>query len=129
MENVNYKTENAYLNNKNRTSFSKEKINKLWSILTKIEDGRFVIPFQRKTEFDDCTATIDYDNCSSEQKAALHNISTLVVHKQINAFDNIFPYDMDVNELVYIVSRGNKNYLVNTEGYMYSRYIVEILNF
>ena len=82
-----------------------------------------------KEEFDFCETKIDYNKLDVGQKSALHNISTLVVHKEISAFDNIFPEDSDVNELVYLVSRGNKNYLVNNEGFSYSRYIVEIINF
>jgi len=128
MENVNYKREEAYLFNK-QVKPNKERVDILWGILSEVKDGKFVIPFECKEEFDFCETKIDYNKLDVGQKSALHNISTLVVHKEISAFDNIFPEDSDVNELVYLVSRGNKNYLVNNEGFSYSRYIVEIINF
>ena len=117
-----------YLYNK-KDKADKKKVMALWSILTEVNDGRFVIPFERKTEFDDCRSICNYYKLNDKQRGALHNLSTFIVHKEISAFDYIFPENEDVNELVYLVSRGNKIYLVNNEGFSYSRYIVEIINF
>jgi hypothetical protein len=130
MENVNYYggREKTYLYDKKEKNDSK-KVDELWGILARVQNGKFIIPFERKEEFDSCTTQVDYNKLEDDQRTALHGISNLIVHKYISAFDYIFPEDSDVNELVYLVSRGNKNYLVNNEGFSYSRYIVEIINF
>ena len=128
LENVNYKREEAYLYNKKEKA-DKKRVEKLWGILSEVKDGRFVIPFECKEEFDFCESKIDYEKLDSAQKGAVNNITSFVVHKQVSAFDHIFPEDSDANELAYLVSKGNKTYLVNNEGFTYSRYIIELINF
>ena len=112
-----------------KTNKTKEEINFNFGALTRIREGRYEIPFQRKTEFDDCLIYIDYNILSYEQKKALRQITSMVVSKDTSSFDYLFPSNEDDNELVYLVSRDNVTYLVNNEGFGYSRYIIELRNY
>ncbi len=112
-----------------KTHKTRSEINYNFGSLTRIKEGRYVIPFQRKTEFDDCLISVDYDRLGVDQKQALDQISSMVVHKNTSSFDPIFPSNEEDNELVYLVSRNNITYLVNNEGFSYSRYIIELINY
>jgi hypothetical protein len=112
-----------------KTNKTKEEINFNFGSLTRIREGRYEIPFQRKTEFDDCLIYIDYNILSYDQKKALRQITSMVVSKDTSSFDYLFPSNEDDNELVYLVSRDNVTYLVNNEGFGYSRYIIELRNY
>jgi hypothetical protein len=53
----------------------------------------------------------------------------MVISKFTSSFDYIFPSNEEDNELVYLVSRANKTFIVNNEGFGYSRYIIELRNY
>ena len=112
-----------------RKKAKRKQIDNNFGILTRIREGRYQIPFQRKTEFDDCRSFVNYTDLIPTQKKAIKNISSVVVSKDTSSFDYIFPSNEDDNELVYLVSRNNVTYLVNNEGFGYSRYIIELRNY
>lgn len=101
---------------------------KNWEILARVENGTFNIPFERKTDFEEVMESVDFTDLNSTQQKAIRNLSTKIVDSFTSAFDNIYP-DGNDNELCYLVSKRNRLFLVNNEGYQYSRYIVELLNY
>lgn len=99
------------------------KIYKNWNTLNNLN-------YERKTScFEDVTNTIDFDNLTLDQKTAIYNVSTRTLPKFADCFESIFPNNDTDNELIYIVSHRNRTFLVNTEGYTYCRYIVELKNY
>lgn len=86
--------------------------------------------YERKTScFEDVSNTIDFDELTISQKLAIYNVSTRILPKDADCFESIFPNNDEDNELIYIVSHRNRTFLVNTEGYTYCRYIVELKNY
>jgi hypothetical protein len=112
-----------------KTNKTQNEIQFHFGALTRIREGKFVIPFERKTDFDDCRSYVDYKDLSITQKIALKKISSMVISKFTSSFDYIFPSNEEDNELVYLVSRANKTFIVNNEGFGYSRYIIELRNY
>lgn len=92
------------------------------------KDGYFTIPFERKTDFDDCRTIVNVTDLTYDQIQAVYNAPYLDVSIHTSAFDYIFPRELDSedNKYIYVVKRGNQTFLVNNEGYGYSRYIVEL---
>ena len=99
-----------------------------YRVLGNIENGYFVIPFERKTDFEEVTTSVDFEDLTPKQKLSITTLSTIVVDKDTSSFCNIFPEGND-NELCYLVSQRNRLFLVNNEGYQYSRYLVELTNY
>jgi len=96
-----------------------------------VENGSFLIPFERKTDFEDCRTIVDVLDLNSAQIEAIYNAPFMNVSLHTNAFDYIFPRELEenANMYIYIVKRGNQTFLVNNEGFGYSRYIVELKNY
>ena len=96
-----------------------------------VENGSFLIPFERKTDFEDCRTIVDVLDLNSAQIEAIYNAPFMNVSLHTNAFDYIFPRELEgnANKYIYIVKRGNQTFLVNNEGFGYSRYIVELKNY
>lgn len=97
-------------------------IYKNWNLLRDLN-------YERKTScFEDVTNTIDFNSLTDDQKTAVYNVSTRILPKFADCFESIFENNTD-SELIYIVSHRNRTFLVNTEGYTYCRYIVELKNY
>tara|TARA_R100000231_G_scaffold138412_1_gene116713 strand:+ start:65 stop:385 length:321 start_codon:yes stop_codon:yes gene_type:complete len=99
-----------------------------WEILARVENGSFNIPFERKTEFEEVTTSVDFTDLSFEQRGAVNSLTTKILNSISSSYDNIYP-EGDDNELCYLVSHKNRLFLVNNEGYQYSRYLVELTNY
>ncbi|QDP61380.1 MAG: hypothetical protein GOVbin2014_19 [Prokaryotic dsDNA virus sp.] len=90
-----------------------------------VKNGSFVIPFERKVDFDDCRSVVSLDDLNAKQLKAINNAPSLTLKPNTSAFDYLYPTDFR-NKYIYTVTRGNKTFLVNNEGFGYSRYIVEL---
>jgi len=104
------------------------KIEKNWTTLARVENGSFNIPFERKTEFEYVSNKVNFNNLNGFQKVAIESLTTMILKSDASAFDHIYP-DGEKNELCYLVSHQNKTYLVNNEGFNYSRYLIELINY
>ena len=114
-----------------KTNKTQNEIQFHFGALTRIREGKFVIPFERKTDFEDCITIVDVLDLNSAQIEAIYNAPFMNVSLHTNAFDYIFPRELEgnANKYIYIVKRGKQTFLVNNEGFGYARYIVELKNY
>jgi hypothetical protein len=112
---------------------TQDKVNREFNYeqIAAVENGGFVIPFERKVDFDDCRTEVSIYDLNPKQVKAIYNAPFLNVSLHTSAFDYLFPRELEgnANKYIYIVKRGNQTFLVNNEGFGYSRYIVELKNY
>lgn len=116
METLNTKTVNREFNYEN---------------IANVVNGSFAIPFERKVDFEDCRTIVDVLDLNAKQVKAIYNAPFMSVSITTSAFDYLFPRELEgnANKYIYIVKRGHQIFLVNNEGFGYSRYIVELKNY
>jgi len=85
------------------------------------------LPYDRKTEFYYTSARINFNRLGYLKQNAIRTLTVVETDKE--AFDNLYPKSHDENEFIYLVKTQGKLFLVNNEGYEYSRYVAELTNY
>jgi hypothetical protein len=101
-------------------------MNAIYDIIGNVTNGKYDIPWNCKESWTANTKPMNIMDFDQTQRAAIYKASKRIVSIHTSSFDNIF---VDNNELIYIVIQGKKTFLVNNEGYGYSKYWVEIIGY
>ena len=102
-------------------------MNSNYNIIANVTNGKYDIPWNCKESWTTDTKPMNIMEFDQTQRSAIYDAPRRVVSIHTSSFDNIFPKEN--NELIYIVQQGKSIFLVNNEGYGYSKYWVEIIGY
>ena len=90
------------------------------------------LPYDRKTEFYYTSARINFNRLGYLKQNAIRTLTIVETDKDV--FDNLYPESKQpdsecLNEFIYLVKTQGKLFLVNNEGFQYSRYVLELTNY
>jgi hypothetical protein len=69
--------------------------------------------------------SVDFKNLDKETRKAINTFPVLLFNSQTDLMDI---ENLDRDQQFYILFIGGRNYLVDTQGYTYPRYIIELKN-
>jgi hypothetical protein len=69
--------------------------------------------------------SVDFKNLDKETRKAINTFPVLLFNSQTDLMDI---ENLDGDQQFYILFIGGRNYLVDTQGYTYPRYIIELKN-
>lgn len=98
----------------------------IYNVIANVTNGKYDIPWNCKESWTANKKPMNIMEFDHFQRDAIYKAPRRVVSMHTSSFDNIFT---DNNELIYIVQQGKHTYLVNNEGYGYSKYWIEIIGY
>jgi hypothetical protein len=98
---------------------AKEMKEEVWDQLIRLDYHRKV------NSVYEVNTSVDFKNLDKETRKAINTFPVLLFNSQT---DLMGIENLDGNQQFYILFIGNRNYLVDTQGYTYPRYIIELKN-
>ena len=90
------------------------------------------LPYNRKTQFEYVDERVNFNKLGWKKQNAIRTLTIVETDKDV--FDNLYPESKQpdsecLNEFIYLVKTQGKLFLVNNEGFQYSRYVLELTNY
>jgi hypothetical protein len=98
---------------------AKEMKEEVWDQLIRLDYHRKV------NSVYEVNTSVDFKNLDKETRKAINTFPVLLFNSQTDLMDI---ENLDGDQQFYILFIGGRNYLVDTQGYTYPRYIIELKN-
>jgi hypothetical protein len=98
---------------------AKEMKEEVWDQLIRLDYHRKV------NSVYEVNTSVDFKNLDKETRKAINTFPVLLFNSQTDLMDI---ENLDRDQQFYILFIGGRNYLVDTQGYTYPRYIIELKN-
>jgi hypothetical protein len=79
---------------------------------------------RKENDLVDIVNSVDFDKFSKQAKEAVRSLPTLLVKPSVDLMD----IELDGKQQFYIFNDRNRDYLVDTQGFNYPRYVIKLQN-